>query len=97
MMVLITYDISFDYPGGKRRLRRISKACLDYGVRVQYSVFECELEPEQWVCLKAKLLEIYNEKTDSLRFYMLGKRWRNKVEHFGSKKTLDIFKDELII
>lgn len=97
MMILVTYDVSFDDPGGQRRLRHISKACLDHGVRVQYSVFECELEPDQWVRLKAKLLEIYNEETDSLRFYMLGKRWRGKVEHFGAKKSLDIFKDSLII
>jgi CRISPR-associated protein Cas2 len=97
MMVLITYDVSIESPGGKKRLRHISKACLDYGVRVQYSVFECELEPAQWSALKAKLLDIFNEETDSLRFYMLGKRWRNKVEHFGAKKSLDVFKDSLIL
>lgn len=97
MMVLITYDISFDGPGGQKRLRHISKACLDHGVRVQYSVFECEVEPAQWVNLKAKLLSIFNEDTDSLRFYMLGSKWRNKVEHHGAKKALDIFQDTLII
>ena len=97
MMVLITYDISFDDPGGQRRLRHIAKACLDHGVRVQYSVFECEVDPAQWVDLKAKLLETYNEKTDSLRFYMLGTKWRSKVEHHGAKKALDIFQDTLIL
>ncbi|MGE4502866.1 MAG: CRISPR-associated endonuclease Cas2 [Thiomicrospira sp.] len=65
MMVLITYDISFDDPGGQRRLRHIAKACLDYGVRVQYSVFECELDPAQWVVLKAKLLEIFTNNSKS--------------------------------
>jgi len=97
MMVLITYDIAFDNEDGKKRLRQIAKACQDYGVRVQYSVFECELEPEQWVNLKAKLLEIFNKETDSLRFYRLGANWRHKVEHHGVKKSLDIFKDNLII
>jgi CRISPR-associated protein Cas2 len=97
MMVLITYDISFDDPGGAKRLRHIAKACQDHGIRVQYSVFECEIEPDQWVNLKARLLEIYNEETDSLRFYMLGAKWRNKVEHHGAKKALDIFQDHLIL
>jgi len=97
MMVLITYDISIDDPGGRRRLRHIAKACLDHGVRVQYSVFECEVDPAQWINLKAKLLDIYNEEADSLRFYMLGTKWRSKVEHHGAKKALDIFQDTLIL
>lgn len=97
MMVLITYDVSFQDAGGQKRLRHIAKACLDHGVRVQYSVFECEIDPAQWVKLKVKLLNIYNEETDSLRFYMLGAKWRNKVEHFGAKKPVDVFKDTLII
>lgn len=97
MLVLITYDVSFDNPAGARRLRRIAKHCLDYGVRVQYSVFECDVTPDQWVILKNKLLDEYQEATDSLRFYMLGAKGRQKIEHYGAKRAIDIFKDELII
>lgn len=97
MMVLITYDVSFESETGKRRLRQIAKICQDYGTRVQYSVFECDIDPTQWVRLKAKLLSTFDEKTDSLRFYMLGKNWRSKVEHHGAKAALDLFGDTLII
>ncbi len=97
MMVLITYDVSFSDFGGQKRLRHLAKTCLDYGVRVQYSVFECDIAPDQWVVLKEKLLSIYNPDVDSLRFYMLGKNWRNRVEHHGAKAATDIFQDTLII
>lgn len=97
MMVLITYDVSFDTEGGKRRLRQISKICQNYGTRVQYSVFECDIDPAQWVVLKSKLLSTYDDSVDSLRFYMLGKNWRSKVEHHGAKATLDLFADPIII
>ena len=97
MLMLITYDISLADPEGQTRLRRIAKHCLDYGVRVQYSVFECDLAPDQWVHLKAKLLATYQPETDSLRFYHLGSKWRCKVEHHGAKAAVDIFKDTLII
>ena len=101
MLMLITYDISLADPEGKIRLRRIAKHCLDYGVRVQYSVFECDLAPDlapdQWEQLKAKLLATYQPETDSLRFYHLGSKWRRKVEHHGAKAAIDIFKDTLII
>ena len=97
MMVLITYDISFENVGGQKRLRRIAKHCLDYGVRVQYSTFECEVTPDQWVQLKAKLLNEFDKNVDSLRFYMLGANWKRKVEHHGSKVTVDIFRDVLLI
>jgi CRISPR-associated protein Cas2 len=97
MMVLITYDVSFDNEGGPRRLRHLAKLCLDYGVRVQYSVFECDVDPAQWVVLKDKLLKAYDESVDSLRFYKLGKNWRNRVEHYGAKAAVDIFADNLII
>ena len=76
MLMLITYDISFDDPNGQARLRRIAKHCLDYGVRAQYSVFECDVTPDQWVMLKNKLLETYDPTCDSLRFYHLGSKWR---------------------
>ena len=74
MMVLVTYDVSFETESGKRRLRHIAKICQDYGTRVQYSVFECDIDPTQWVRLKAKLLSTFDEEKDSLRFYILGKK-----------------------
>jgi CRISPR-associated protein Cas2 len=90
MMVLITYDVSTESEGGKRRLRRVARACRDYGQRVQYSVFECELEPAQWVKLRARLLKEIDQKQDSLRFYQLGSTWKHRVEHVGAKPTLDL-------
>lgn len=96
-MVLVTYDVSFSNEDGKRRLRHLANVCLDYGVRVQYSVFECEINPAQWLVFKEKLLSIYDSEVDSLRFYKLGKNWKNKVEHHGVKAALDIFRDNLIL
>lgn len=90
MYVLITYDVSTATPAGKRRLRNTAKACLDYGQRVQASVFECKLDPAQLVTLKARLLGIINLETDSLRFYHLGSNWHHKVEHHGAKPGYDI-------
>ena len=95
--MLITYDIALDDPQGQARLRRIAKHCLDYGVRVQYSVFECEIASDQWVVLKDKLLKTYNPETDSLRFYHLGSKWRRKVEYHGAKAAVDVFQDTLIV
>ena len=97
MLMLITYDISLEDEAGQSRLRRIAKHCLDYGVRVQYSVFECDIAPDQWVVLKAKLLDTYQPETDSLRFYHLGSKWRRKVEHHGAKVAMDIFENTLIV
>ena len=97
MMVLVTYDISLADKGGARRLRNVAKLCLDYGMRVQYSVFECEVNPDQWVLLKAKLLATYDANIDSLRFYILGSKFKNKIEHFGAKTVPDIFRDSLIV
>ncbi|WP_037586652.1 CRISPR-associated endonuclease Cas2 [Stenoxybacter acetivorans] len=97
MMMLITYDISSTDSDGQKRLRRIAKHCLDYGLRVQFSVFECEVSPDQWVVLKDKLLSEYNSETDSLRFYQLGSKWQGKVEHHGAKAGFDMFRDLLII
>lgn len=90
MMVLITYDVSTETEGGKRRLRRVARACRDYGQRVQYSVFECTLEPAQWVKLKARLLKEIDAGVDSLRFYQLGANWKHRVEHVGAKPALDL-------
>lgn len=97
MMVLITYDISTSGATGAKRLRNVSKHCLDYGVRVQYSVFECEVSPAQWVELKEKLLNVADLEQDSLRFYMLGANWKKRVEHHGTKPAKDIFRDLLIV
>mgnify|MGYP003998552837 FL=1 len=96
-MVLVTYDVSLKDPAGARRLRKLAKVCLDYGMRVQYSVFECEVLPAQWVIFKSQLLSIYDESCDSLRFYKLGSNWKSKVEHHGAKQAPDIFRDTLIV
>lgn len=97
MLVLITYDVSVVTPGGQRRLRQIAKACLDYGMRVQNSVFECEVDPAQFSLLKSKLTEIFDPECDSLRFYFLGKKGRSKVEHVGANPVHDPFRDSLIL
>lgn len=97
MLVLVTYDVNVTTRAGEKRLRHIAKVCLDHGVRVQNSVFECEVDPAQWVHLKAKLLHIYDSTQDSLRFYMLGKRGVDKVEHFGSKPTFNPVHSTLIL
>lgn len=89
MVVLVTYDVSTVEPEGRKRLRRVAKTCENYGQRVQNSVFECLLEPADWTVLKAKLLKLYEPEEDSLRFYYLGRKWRRRVEHHGTKKTLD--------
>jgi len=90
MYVLITYDVSTASEGGTGRLRRVAKACLDYGQRVQNSVFECELDGAQFTALKARLLRIIEPEHDSLRFYHLGNEWRRRVEHHGAKASFDI-------
>ena len=97
MLVLITYDVNVTTIDGPKRLRHIAKTCLDYGLRVQNSVFECEVDPAQFTEMKAKLLDIYNEDIDSLRFYFLGKKGRQRVEHFGAKEVVDPLKDALIL
>ena len=90
MMVLVSYDVSTQDKAGAKRLRQIAKACLNLGQRVQFSVFEIELEPAQWVQLKGNLMSIIEPTSDSLRFYYLGKNWQNKVEHVGAKAVLDL-------
>jgi len=75
MMVLVSYDVSTTSPGGQRRLRRVAKACRDLGQRVQYSVFEIEVEPAQWVVLRQRLCDLIDLEVDSLRFYQLGAKW----------------------
>ena len=87
MLVLITYDVNTEDPAGRRRLRQIARQCVNYGQRVQNSVFECMLDAAQCKLLQAKLLSIMDQEKDSLRFYYLGKRYENKIEHFGAKQT----------
>ena len=90
MMVLVTYDVSTMDDGGARRLRRVAKTCRDFGQRVQFSVFEFEVEPAQWAALKAHLETIINPETDSLRYYFLGANWKRRVEHVGAKPAADL-------
>ena len=87
MLVLITYDVNTEDYAGRKRLRQIAKQCVNYGQRVQNSVFECLLDSAQCKLLQAKLCAIMDPEKDSLRFYYLGKRYENKIEHFGCKQT----------
>ena len=87
LLVVITYDVNTEDSSGRKRLRQIAKQCVNYGQRVQNSVFECLLDPGQCRALQAKLIAIMDEERDSLRFYYLGSRYENKIEHFGAKTT----------
>jgi CRISPR-associated protein Cas2 len=95
VLVLVSYDVSTTTAGGKRRLRQVSKTCVNFGQRVQHSVFECVVEPDQWVRLKNSLEGIINKDSDSLRYYYLGSNWKHRVEHIGAKPSLDM--DDAII
>jgi CRISPR-associated endoribonuclease Cas2 len=90
MFVLVSYDVAISSPGGKKRLRRVAKTCLNFGQRVQFSIFECVVDPAQWVVLKNQLESIIDTEHDSLRYYYLGSNWKRKVEHIGAKPSLDI-------
>lgn len=90
MYVLITYDVATTSPNGQKRLRRVAKTCLDYGQRVQYSVFECWIDPATMIQFKQRLLKEMDPEKDSIRIYYLGNNWQNKVEHFGTKETLNL-------
>ena len=87
MLVVITYDVNTEDREGRRRLRLIARQCVNYGQRVQNSVFECSLDAVQCKQLQAKLLSIMDAEKDSLRFYYLGKKYESKIEHFGCKQT----------
>jgi CRISPR-associated protein Cas2 len=95
MMVLVTYDANTTEGGGAKRLRRTAKACRDFGQRVQYSVFEIEVDPAQWTSLKSRLESIIDRELDSLRYYYLGANWQRRVEHVGAKPATDL--DGLLI
>ena len=89
MMVLVSYDVSMN-ENGQKRLRRVARACKNFGQRVQFSVFECNVDPAQWTKLRQRLIDEIIPEMDSLRFYFLGSNWKNRVEHVGAKKVLDL-------
>ena len=89
MFVLVSYDVSTMDKAGRRRLRRVAKVCKNYGQRVQFSVFECLVDPAQWALMRQKLVDEINPKTDSLRFYFLGSNWQRRVEHVGAKEGVE--------
>ncbi len=88
--MLVTYDVETTTPAGKRRLRQLARACLDYGQRVQLSVFELKVDPAQWATCRDRLLSIFDSEQDSLRFYYLGNGLENRVEHHGAKSGYDV-------
>lgn len=90
MLVLVTYDVNTISPGGKKRLRHVAKLCQRYGQRVQNSVFECIVDQAEFTTLKIHLKEMIDQERDSLRFYKLGNQYVSKVEHYGTKPSLDI-------
>ena len=89
MMVLVTYDVNTKTAEDRRRLRLVAKTCIDFGQRVQNSVFECLVDPVEWAALRSKLEEIIDPSKDSLRYYYLGSNWKRRVEHVGAKETYD--------
>ncbi|NMB80642.1 MAG: CRISPR-associated endonuclease Cas2 [Ignavibacteria bacterium] len=95
MLVVVSYDVSTKTKAGPKRLRKVAELCLNYGIRVQNSVFECQLDPAKWETLKNELLSVYNKEEDSLRFYYLGANWKRRLEHFGKEAKLNI--DDLLL
>lgn len=95
MLVLITYDVSTETAAGRKRLRQVAKQCVNYGQRVQNSVFECVMDAAKCRQVKAILEEIIDKEKDSLRFYNLGNNYKNRVEHLGAKPTFSV--DEPLI
>lgn len=89
MLMLITYDVSTVDGAGRRRLRKVAKECVNYGQRVQNSVFECIVDASQSLLLKDALLKLIDPEKDSLRFYYLGNNYKTKIEHFGAKNTYE--------
>lgn len=89
MLVLVTYDVNTETAAGRKRLRRVARTCENCGQRVQFSVFECLVDPGQWSTLRARLIDEIDETQDSLRFYFLGSNWKRRVEHVGAKPAYD--------
>ena len=96
MMVLITYDVNTETPAGRKRLRKISDLCQDYGQRVQNSVFECIIEPANLKMMQNRLENLINKETDSIRYYFLGNDWQNKVQHIGAKMSIRLDKSLIV-
>ena len=90
MLVLITYDVNTQTADGRKRLRKVAKQCINYGQRVQNSVFECQIDAVKYRQIKAALEGIIDKNTDSLRFYNLGDKYKSKVEHVGAKPSFDV-------
>jgi len=88
-MVLVAYDVNTETKAGQKRLRRVAKLCENKGQRVQNSLFECLVEPAQWVKLRQSLIDVADKEKDSLRFYLLGKNYKRRIEHVGAKPTYD--------
>lgn len=86
MLVLVSYDVNTQDADGRKRLRQVARCCENWGQRVQFSVFECLLDPAQWTALRARLVEIIDNDKDSLRFYFLGANWQKRLEHVGAKQ-----------
>jgi len=89
MLVVVAYDVNTESPGGKKRLRRVARVCVNHGQRVQNSVFECWVDPAKWVEFKARLVAEIQSDRDSLRFYFLGDHWKGRIEHVGAKESYD--------
>ena len=89
MMTLVSYDVSTVDAAGRKRLRKVAKECVNYGQRVQNSVFEVDVDYGTFLKLKDILMKIIDEEQDSLRFYYLGNNWKRRVEHIGAKETYD--------
>jgi len=89
MLVLVSYDVAMNDERGPKRLRRVAKTCQNYGQRVQYSVFECIVDPAQWTALREQLIKEINQEEDRACVSILGSNWRRRVEHVGAKKTID--------
>jgi CRISPR-associated protein Cas2 len=96
MMMIITYDVNTETAAGRKRLRKVAKQCQNYGQRVQNSVFECIIDPALFKILRNELIQIMDAEKDSIRFYNLGNEWKNRIEHVGTKHTMNL-EDSLIV
>ncbi len=89
MLVVVAYDVKTSDPDGAKRLRRVAKVCTNHGQRVQFSVFECIVDPAKWTMLRQQLIKEIDMESDSLRFYFLGSNWKRRIEHVGVEKSID--------
>ena len=96
MLMLVSYDVSTITAAGKGRLRKVAKACEDYGIRVQNSVFECNVDPAQFTILRGRLTAIYDPEVDSLRFYNMGRNYKHRIEHLGAKPATDVEEPQIV-